>query len=221
MEDYTAPANSKKSKAGAEGAEPSVSKDIEPVVIVPVVMKKQGIGGTFKALFIEADIPSVTQYVFMDVLVPAAKNMMFDAIKEGAGRLFYGQNRSPNRSNFGPGGRFTYDYNQGPIHRPYRDPRGALPGPSRAPEPYPGPRMARYARDEFVISSREEADTVLERMHEIIENYEAVSVGDLNELVGLPSTHVDQKYGWTSMVGAQVRQIREGFLLDLPPAQPI
>lgn len=62
---------------------------------------------------------------------------------------------------------------------------------------------------------------VLERLNDIIDRYEVASVADLHELVGLPTTHVDNKWGWENVRYAEVRQIREGFLLDLPPAMPI
>jgi hypothetical protein len=54
-----------------------------------------------------------------------------------------------------------------------------------------------------------------------LEMYEVVSVADLNDLVGFETSYVDQKWGWTYLGNARVRPIREGFLVDLPPAEPI
>ena len=58
-------------------------------------------------------------------------------------------------------------------------------------------------------------------MNDIIDTYEVVSVADLNELVGLPTSYMDNKWGWIYLGDVQVRQIREGFLIDLPSAEPI
>jgi hypothetical protein len=58
-------------------------------------------------------------------------------------------------------------------------------------------------------------------MTDIIDVYKVASVTDLHDLVGLPSTYVDNKWGWENLSYANVRQIREGYLLDLPPVEPI
>jgi hypothetical protein len=62
---------------------------------------------------------------------------------------------------------------------------------------------------------------VLERMQDIIDKYEVVSVSDLYELLGLPSSYQDNKWGWNYLGDVQVRQIREGYLIDFPSAEPI
>jgi hypothetical protein len=62
---------------------------------------------------------------------------------------------------------------------------------------------------------------VLERLSDIIEQYAVASLADLHELAGIPTTHVDNKWGWESLRFAEIRQIREGYLLDLPPAEAI
>lgn len=82
--------------------------------------------------------------------------------------------------------------------------------------------MSRQARDDVVIlATRSEAELVLERLGDIIDKFEVASVGDLHDLLGLPQTHVDQKWGWTYVGDASIRQVREGYLLDLPLAAPI
>jgi hypothetical protein len=69
--------------------------------------------------------------------------------------------------------------------------------------------------------SREEAENVIERLGDIIDVYKVATVADLHSLCDLPSTYIDNKWGWQALNYASVRQIREGFLLDLPPAEPI
>lgn len=185
-------------------------KNVEKVISGEVVVKKKSLGRKFKDTFIEADFKSVVKYVISDVLLPAARNMIVDASTKGIERMMYGDS-AIRRRNFGPGPRVTYN---NPINRGYRNapasraPGGAVP-------------ISRHSRDEFVLSSREEAEIVLERMNDIIDKYEVVSVADLNELVGFPTSHVDNKWGWGYLGDVQIRQIREGYLMDLPPAEPI
>lgn len=206
MPDYQS--NSKKRKE----AESTTPKVVERVVVSDVIIQKKSVGRKFKDLFIAADIRTVIHYVATDVLLPAAKNMLWDSLSKGGERMIFGDS-AVRRRNFGSGPRITYN---NPINRGYE------PSSSRyAPRPSSEPRGSRHIRDDFLLSTREEAELVLERMNDIIDNYDVVSLADLNDLVGLPTTHVDNKWGWSSLGNVQIRQIREGFLIDFPPSEAI
>jgi hypothetical protein len=203
--------NSKKDK------EPIPKKEIERVVTTEVVVKKKSIGSKFREVFIAADIRNVNQYIIYDVLIPAVRDTVVDAVKKGVDRMVYGES-AIRRRDYGPGPRIT-TYNR-PVDRGFQNPIDARSYPGRTP-PDRDPRPQRHVRENLVLTTREEAALVLERMTDIIETYEAVSVADLNELVGLPFTPVDNKWGWTYLGDAQIQQIREGYLLNLPSAEPI
>lgn len=205
--DYTG--NSNKDK---DSAEPKREKKIERVVTGEVVVQKRSLGRKFRDLFIEADIRSVARYVISDVLLPAFRNTIVDASTKGVERMMYGESAF-RRRNYGSGPRVTYN---NPINRqPYRDSERSRYGPTSAPR-----AMAR-GREDFILASREEAELVLERMNDIIDNYDVASVADLNDLVGFPTTHIDNKWGWSSLTDVQIRQIREGYLIDLPAPDPL
>lgn len=206
MQDYTG--NSKKAKEEPK----KIDKKVEKVIVGEVVVQKKSLGRKIKGLFVEADLRSVISYVASDVLLPAARNMIVDASTKGVERMMYGES-TIRRRNYGTGPRVTYN---NPINRDrgYRD--SAL---SRRPPG--GGRAARRGRDDLILSSREEAELVLERMNDILDTYEVASVADLNDLIGEPTSHVDNKWGWVGLHDVQIRQIREGYLLDLPPAEPI
>lgn len=210
MPDYQG--NSKKAKE----VEKVPAKNVEKVVVGEVIVQKKSIGRKFKDLFIEADFKSVVRYIAADVMLPAARNMIVDASTKGVERLLYGES-AIRRRNLGAGPRVTYN---NPINRGYRD-SSPFHTSRHAPPVSPEPRSSRHNRDEFIISSREEAELVLERMNDIIDTYEVASVADLNDLVGLPTTHVDNKWGWVYLGDVQIRQIREGYLIDFPPAEPM
>lgn len=211
MPDYVA--NSKKSKEGVETPPKIVAKVITTEVVVP----KKGIGSKFRGLFIEADFRTVTRYVVLDVLLPAARNMILDAVSKGTERMLYGES-AVRRRNFGAGPRITYN---NPVNRSYGGSPLQSQGMRFAPEIRSDPRTSTYQRSEFLLTTREEADLVVERMTDIIDNYDVVSVADLHDLVGLQSSHVDNKWGWTSLNNVQIRQVREGYLIDFPPAETI
>jgi hypothetical protein len=210
--DYQANSNRSKEK---EVRPEKADKKIEKVVVGEVVVQKKGIGRKIKDLFIEADFRSVSRYVFMEVLVPAAKNMVVDGVESGIRRIAYGE-ASRRRMH---GSHITYN---NPINR-YRDPRDYNRDPRVAPRPTVGPRsVTRPDRDvAIVLASREDAEKVLEGLNDIIDSYEIATWSDLNELLGQPSNHVDHKWGWVGLLDVPIRQIREGYLLELPPAEPI
>lgn len=204
--------NAKKDKVEAKPEK----KKVERVVSGAVVVQKKSLGRKFRDLFIEADFKSVVKYIIAEVLIPAARNTIVDASTKGVERMMYGES-SMRRRHMGGGPRITYN---NPINRGgYRD------SGHRAPPIEIGVRSSsqpsRHSKEDFILSSREEAELVLERMNDIIDTYEVVSVADLNELVGFPTTHQDNKWGWTFLGDVQIRQIREGYLIDFPPAEPI
>lgn len=187
-------------------------KKIERVVVSEVIIKKKGPLRKFRDLFIEADLRTVAHHITTMVLIPAAKDMLFDSLSKGGERLFYGEAASRRRS-VGMGPRVTYN---NPINRGF-DPRD----PRLAPPQRPGAGTSRHGRDDFIISTKEEADLVLERMNDVVDQYEIISLADLNDMLGQATSHTDYKWGWSNLRGASVRQIREGYLLDLPPLEPI
>jgi hypothetical protein len=187
-------------------------KKVEKVVVQPVVVQKRSLGRKIRDLFIEADFKSVSRYVAGEVILPAIRSMLFDGLTKGGERIIYGE-PAVRRRQFGPGPRITYN---NPINRGYRDERIQYGQVVRAPRSTPRART-----EDLILSSKEEAELVLERMQDIIDTYEVVSVADLNDLVGLPTTHVDNKWGWNFIGDVQIRAIREGYLIDLPQAEAI
>ncbi len=206
--------NAKKNKP-----EPKPDKNIEKVVVGEVIVQKKSLGRKFKDLFIEADLKTVVRYVCTDVLLPAARNMIVDASSKGVERMMYGESAMRRRNYGGAGPRITYN---NPINRGYRDASYRETSSRQAPSPASSnPSTARQNQDTFILSSREEAELVLERLNDIIDTYEVVSVADLNDLIGQPTTYINNKWGWIYLGDVQIRQIREGYLIDLPPAEPI
>lgn len=219
MEDYQGNANKNKQSDVAEEKKPK--KVVSKVTVGEVIVQKKTLGKKFrelfgfKAIFGETDTRSVAEYVIVDVMIPAARNLVFDVLSEGLKRKMYGDSVS-RRYMPGSGSRVTSytPYNR-PVDRRYSPLSGAT-----VRRPINEPRT-KHERENFILSSRQEAELVLERMNDIIDSYEVVSVADLNELVGLPTSHIDNKWGWTYVGDVDIRQVREGYLIDFPLPEPI
>lgn len=185
-------------------------KVVEQVTTGVVLKKKPSIGQRFKTIFFGGDARGASKYIAADVLLPSIRNLVVDATTKGIERMVYGDAaRNIRRPGFDYRSRVQYN---SPFMRPeHRS--------TRLPDQ--GPRMMRRDTNDLVLASREEADLVLERLIDILDQYDVVSVADLYELTGLPSSHIDNKWGWTHLHSAEVRQVREGFLLNLPPTEEI
>lgn len=203
------------SHTSRETPKPKVAKRVEQVVSEGnVVEEKKSLGRKFKDLFAGADARGALHYVVIEVLAPAAKNMVLEATSKGMERIMYPDAPAPGRRIYGPtaGSRVSYS------SVGYRPPKTRPPaGRQRTIDVGATQRPS----TDYVISSRTEAETVVERMGDLLETYNVVTVADLHDLIGLNSVHTDNKWGWDSLRGVDVRPVREGFLITLPPPEPI
>jgi hypothetical protein len=186
-------------------------KDIKRVTSGDPVRRRKPLRKQFADTFVAGDAKSALHYVMFDVLIPAAKDMIAEAGSQGIERLIFGESRrrgsTPPQS--GPTGYVSY--NRYAMGSRQTSSQRAMSRQARA----------RHDFDEIVLAERVEAEEVIDRLYEVVSRYGSASVSDLYELVGLPSTHVDNKWGWTQLRGAGVSRVRGGFLLDLPEPEPL
>lgn len=210
------PPNSRKAATSRPEAEPKPT--IERVTTGEVGRKKRSLGRQFKDTFIGGSARTAMEYMFVDVIVPSAKDMLAEAFQSGIEKLIYGDTR-PRRGTMSPptGGYSNVgrvNYNQVSHPRP--------PTSASAPKTLSMRSRARGSFDELVIQSRSEAAEVLERMYDILSSHGQVSVADLYALTGIQSSHTDFKWGWTALPGSDVDRTRTGqYVLRLPDPQPL
>jgi hypothetical protein len=207
------PSNSHTAKPMQE--EPSAAKPkLEKVVTGEVQQRKQSLGKRMTETFLGGDARSVANYVLFDVLVPAAKDMFSDAVSQGFDRMLWGEgargSRRGARSISEPRGGHV-SYNRMAQNTRREDPRTPMSRQARTNHDF----------DEILLATRIEADTVLERMFDLINQYQVVSVHDLYELVGQTPSFTDAQWGWDELLGARVVRDGGGYLLDLPKPKPI
>lgn len=214
--DYAGNSNKAKEEAAKpEKAEPEEDKTLEKVVTGEVVLKKKGFGRKFRDLFFGADFKSVMNFVFEEKIVPGVKNALFDTIVGGSERALWGQ-RGPGTARH-PGMSPKVQYTRGVV-RSEPDPRHSARLPHQPPHGRPVNRME---ANDIVFGSQSEAQTVIDTLREYLYRYEMVPLASLYELCGLEKTPIAQRWGWTHLNTAEIRQVREGYLLELPPLEEI
>lgn len=201
------PSNSYKARA-ARNTEIAEKKHVESVVTGKVKKKKKSELSKAKDNFILSDMKSVSSSCVKDILIPAAKNLIYDMVADGLNMLLYGEtggNRRRSRDRDGSYRRFfdTVDDRKRSSRR----------------------SISRFDLDDVILSSKDEAEEVLDRMDDLIERYGIASVGDFKSLIGERSEHTDEKFGWTSFKSADIMRIRdgrdEGYLIRVPKPSSI
>lgn len=194
MTDYKA--NSHRSKADAE------KKKVEKVVKGRVRTKKKSNVSRFADVFVSEDVSNVKSYIVMDVIIPAIKDAVANAVKDGIDMILFGKTDTKKKKS--SAGYVSYrDYSKH-DDRHHSSRGGNL-----------------RSVDEVIFDTKDEALEVLDRMDELIETYEVVSVADFYDLVGITCDYTDNNYGWTTIKGVNPVRARYGYILSLPKARPI
>jgi hypothetical protein len=208
------PSNSHNPKAEDDGTVPE--KKTSPIVSGKVTRRKKPLGVRLREMFFADSEQSVFDYIFGDVLVPAMKDMITDAVSQGVERMVFGETR-PNRRRQTSSGAFGGNSNYTNYNNRY----------SSSQRPTDRPSVNRRARsshdfDDIILSTRAEAEEVIGTLVDYIGKYEQASVQDLFELVNEPFHHTDSKWGWTNLEMAGIRRVgTNGYMLVLPKTEPI
>lgn len=201
MEEF--PGNSKHAAPKKEVPKKKVTQTVQS----EVVRRKKPLGKRFKETFIQDDAQTVLGFVAASILIPAAKDMMEDAVGAAIHRILRGDSARYSRGYRGTSGSSNFNY------------AGISKG-SSAPEPV---RIrAQHKFDEIVIEHRVEAEETLNQMFDMLAEYEVVTLSDLYQMLGQSTTWQDDKWGWTDLRGASVERVRGGgWILDLPRPKEI
>jgi hypothetical protein len=218
MTDYASNSNKDKEPKKPVKEKIVVKKKVDKVVTGDVIEKKPGIGRKMKGIFFGADFKATGEYIVAEVLLPALRDLIVDTTRRGIERAVYGESTyGPRRGRPEYRNRTTYNTSSTPITRVYE-----TTGRERANIPdQPSRPRSRAGGLEFIVQSRGEAENVLEQLSAALEQYDYVTVGDLRDTLGLETKYTDNKWGWTALGEVEVRQIREGYLMEFPPAEAL
>ncbi len=168
-----------------------------------VVKRKKSFGQKFMETFFGDTAGSVGDYIVHDVLIPAFKSLISDAVTGGIDMALFGEKRSSRTKRDRGSSIVSYS-----SYYKDRD-RG-----SDRDERRPGKKL-----DDLIFEKRSDAVDILDGMVELLERYDQVSISDLYDFMGVTSKdHTDQDYGWTNLRDGRVDRVRGGYLLNLPRA---
>lgn len=184
--------------------------NIEKVVTGPVKIKKKSTLNRLTEEFISEDAKNIKNYVFGDVLIPTIKKAISDIITDGIHILLYGETKKKSERSLSDRVSYKSYYED-------RDYRYTKPSERN----YNYANRNRFSYDDIVLSTRGEAENVLNRLDEILDMYGVIRVPDLYDLVGITGDYTENNYGWTSIRTAEIVRTRDGYLLKMPRAVPI
>ncbi len=203
--------NSHTTRAAATKAATPVEEreKVEKVITGTVIQKKPNVFKRFARGMVADDVTNVGDFVFSDVVMPAVRNLMYDIVSQGTHRVLFGTTRARGRAAVpgyvGAGSNLKTAYNRVQAES--------------APSSMSRENQARHNFDELYLPSHADAMEVLENLIARVQQYGSASVADLYDYLGVTGGFTDQKYGWTNLDGADVRQTRRGFVFDLPRPQ--
>lgn len=197
--------NSYKSKEA--NSEKIPDKKTEKVIQGNVIERKKPLASKFAEAFFDGDLKTASKYALDDVLFPALKRGLADTFQNLVEMMLFGTT-SKGRSPRGGNERVSYAaYYKSDARGDRRNDNAD--------------RHTRYDYRDIILSTRGEAEEVLDVLTGIIEEYGQATVSDLYDAVGITGDFTDAKYGWTNLNSARIRMTRDGYLLDLPRAIPI
>lgn len=210
MDNY--PSNSHSQKQPAKAA-----KKVEKVIQGEATMRKKPLGKKFAETFIKGNPRDAWATAFWEDWIPALKEAAVHSFFEGVERTVFGDARGRTR-------RMAQGMNQQVAYNRY----SSSGTPAMKPDPrMTAPSLSKRAKEthdfgEIELTNRASALDVIEKLYDIVNQYEQATVKDLYDLVGFQSDYTDQKWGWTNMQGSEPVRTREGtYVLSLPRPEPL
>lgn len=179
-------------------------KKVQKITKGRVKKKKKSEIKKLTDVFIQEDVSNVKSYILLDVLLPTAKETIWNIFTNSLDILLFGGSGHSNKKS-------------DPFRVSYRD----YSNPKRTSRGSSDYRTNRYSYDDIALESRREAEEVLAQLDALISTYGTASVADLYDLVGVSHNFTDNNYGWTNIRNAEVVRTRDGYVLKLPKAIPM
>lgn len=180
-----------------------------------ISIKRKTPGQRFRDIFIdERDLGAIGDSILRDVVKPALLEMIFTAGRDALSMFLFGDTRASRTGGLKSYGGIVRDYSSmstNSITRSRDRDRVDI---------YRSEDSPRY--NNLVFEIRGDAENILFNMRDYINTYDDIQIVKLYELVReqtgiqIPMTSQDAKFGWSDLTNARVRQVRGGYLLELP-----
>jgi len=200
-----------KSVAPVKEAEVAVEKvaKVQQVVSKGVRKQKKGLLERLVVGMIGPDgLPAIGRYLGKEVILPAVKNIIVDSLTSGINMAVYGDSNKGKSS-------YTNRTPVTPTHTNYQSRYTS----TQAPVAYQ-PVPVKPQVTDYIISTRDEAITVLDTLRGAAESYGSVAVADYYEAIGVPSEYTDNSFGWSAgdlVTNSTIIPTRGGFIIKFPP----
>lgn len=179
-------------------------KKVTSVVDAKPKLQKEPLGKKVKRIFFSEDVDNVGSFIFIDVLVPAIKDLLASIVENTVNVALFGSGstRRSYLSRGNPQQRANLYWNSSVGNqRPYANER---------------PRSTNNFR-EIIYETQADASRVLDGMMELVSSYGLASIADLYSFSNLSSdNYTNNDYGWTNLRGSRVVRVRDGYILELP-----
>ena len=201
----------------ASKAEPRVKK----IEGVKVLQSKPTLGAKFRKNFGGANLKAVGMAVLIEVIVPNAKDLLFDVISEGSQRTIYGESGRRRGGSIGSSiastivGSRTRGTNYSNISTQSR-----IVGSASTNTSLSARERQMFDVTHLAFPDKFQATEVIERMSDAISEFGMVTAADFYDLIGEDGNgFTDQKFGWDTraFAGTKVIKVRDGWAIDLMP----
>ncbi len=188
--------------AKEQRAQTEKKPDTKPVAKGKVKEKKEESKSLLQTFF-KHDAKSIWDYLYSRVLDPTVRKLFYDLVTNTVHMILYDGTKK-DRSVSSRADQVSY--------RKYYD------------EPEYESRRERPVRSYQQISfdTKEAAQSVLDRMEEIVDVYRFVSIADYYDLSNVPDgSYTDNDYGWRNLNAVEVIADSDGgWIIDLPKPRP-
>jgi hypothetical protein len=217
------PSNSQRPRKALHPEPPAEAAEkgkVDKVVEGEVVVRKKSMAKRFRETFIAEDGMTIREYVIQDIFIPAFRDLIYDVTIGSVERALFRDGRPGNRA-FRASGRGGFPGGGGGFRYDLAARNSAL---NRMDDPRPSmSRRARAAHDfeEIIFPTRSDAEAVLTRLFDSLDQYNEVKLSEFYELAGISGNFTDERYGWTDLRGSRPVRTRNGWLLDLPRTEQL
>lgn len=178
----------------------TAKKEVAKVTTGEVRAKKKGFIFRIKSILFADDIENVKEYAITDVIIPGLKNLIVDSVAMLVQGSAYGRRGRDDRDRVA----YATKYRYGDRDRDDRKERRKREEKDEA------------EYDDIYFGRRSDAEAVLDRMYDLLKDYDYVSLKDFYDLSGYKSSVFDDNWGWDDLKGVDVKRSREGYYLTLP-----
>lgn len=194
-------------------------REIKPIVDADAVKvrKRSGLSKLMKSIF-AGDARTISEYLMETVIIPKFQDILLDTINKGGEYLVYGETKASRLSTNRRSSIYYSGIGREADRKLDRIERyGTLETREIGDSGNKNYDTDYYS--DLVFRDRRQAEEILSRMYEDLQDYECCTILSLKSMMGHHTTHTDEKYGWEDLTGSRIKKVRGGWLLELPRAK--